>query len=391
VGKAPRPPADPAGEPQPAEIDQRAAAPDGGDIAQMPVAERHRPVVAGQPRADHPRGVASALLGGVADARHGPAVRQRGGDGVADGEDARVTRHAEVRVHLHAPGAIRRDAEPARGRRGEHARGPDDRAGGEPRAAIFDAVRMHRGHRLAQLDFDAQFVQCPLGIGRHLGLEIGQHARPRLDQYHPRIRRPDAAEIVAQGDAGQLDDRPCQLHARRARADDDEGEQRPAPLGIGFELGLFERRQQPAPHGGGILQRLQAGREGFPVVMAEIGMLRAGGDDQPVIGNAAATRQPDRARRRVDAGHAIHQRRHVLAFVDELADRPGDLGRTQRGRRHLVEQRLEQMVVASVDERDRRTGALERLDGREPAEAAAHHHDSRRLRHGIHLCVPHPT
>ncbi len=65
-------------------------------------------------------------------------------------------------------------------------------------------------------------------------------------------------------------------------------EQRRAPLRIGLALGALERDQNAPPQGGGVLERLQAGRERLPFVMAEIGVPRAGGENQRVVGQRVA-------------------------------------------------------------------------------------------------------
>src|SRR6185312_16366766 len=59
------------------------------------------------------------------------------------------------------------------------------------------------------------------------------------------------------------------------------------------------------------------------------------------------------------------------------ADRIGDVARVQGPGRDLIEQRLEQVVVATIQERDldRRVGELAR--GFEPAEPTADDHDMR--------------
>src|SRR6185369_14457676 len=65
------------------------------------------------------------------------------------------------------------------------------------------------------------------------------------------------------------------------------------------------------------------------------------------------------------------RRRYFLASAQQIADRPGDFRRRQRSGRDLVEQRLEQMMVAAVDQRDpdRRTGEAE--GGLQPAKTGA--------------------
>ena len=86
----------------------------------------------------------------------------------------------------------------------------------------------------------------------------------------------------------QFGDGAGEFDAGRAGADDDEGQQRGAPCRIGLALGTLERHQDAPAQRGGVLQRLQARRERLPFVMAEIGVARAGGENQRVVGQRAA-------------------------------------------------------------------------------------------------------
>src|SRR5579862_1091210 len=52
----------------------------------------------------------------------------------------------------------------------------------------------------------------------------------------------------------------------------------------GLPLRKFECQQHAAPNLKRVLDSLQAGREGSPLIVAEIGMRRACGDDQVVVG-----------------------------------------------------------------------------------------------------------
>ena len=68
--------------------------------------------------------------------------------------------------------------------------------------------------------------------------------------------------------------------------------------------------------------------------------------------------------------------------AEDGADRPGDVAGRERGRRHLVEQRLEQMVVVPVDQRDLGRRAGQGARHLEPAEAGAEDHHAKRPRPG---------
>ena len=90
-------------------------------------------------------------------------------------------------------------------------------------------------------------------------------------------------ESAFQRVVGQFGDLPGHFDAGRAGADDGEGQQLPAPLRIAGPFGLLERAQDPAPQLERVVDRLHAGREFGEVVVAEVGLAGAGGDDQGVV------------------------------------------------------------------------------------------------------------
>ena len=214
------------------------------------------------------------------------------------------------------------------------------------------------------------------GIVRQIVREDRQHARSGLDQDDARRARIDAAEIHGQRLARDLGDGARHLDAGRAAADDDEG-QEAALLGlIGRKLGLLEREQNAAPDARRVFDALEAGRELRPLVVAEIGVRRAGRDDQIVI------RQVDRLRAQelgglIDAGHVGHQHGRIGLAAQDVADRPGDVGRRERRGRDLIEQRLEAMVVLPVDDDHVDRRAPQRLGGFQAAEAGPDDDDRR--------------
>jgi hypothetical protein len=70
----------------------------------------------------------------------------------------------------------------------------------------------------------------------------------------------------------------------------------------------------------------------------------------------------------------------VALVAQDAADRACDLRRREARGRHLIEQWLEQMVVAAVDDRDVDRRTAQRVRGGEPAEAGADDDDSRTAR-----------
>ena len=112
--------------------------------------------------------------------------------------------------------------------------------------------------------------------------------------------------------------------------------------------------------------------------MAEVGVARAGGDDQGVVREAKAVPELDDPCVRVDPGGLAQQHGRVALPAEDGAQRLRDVTRRQRAGRHLVEQRLEQVVVAPVNQRHRDPVAgLAQLAGSvQPGEAAADDDDA---------------
>ena len=86
--------------------------------------------------------------------------------------------------------------------------------------------------------------------------------------------------------------------------------------------------------------------------MTEIGVACAGGEDQRVIGQSVAVLEQHALALRVDAADGREQGGDFRPVAQRIADRPGDLRGRERGGRDLIQQRLEQMMVAPVDQRD---------------------------------------
>ena len=105
--------------------------------------------------------------------------------------------------------------------------------------------------------------------------------------------------------------------------------------------------------------------------MAEIGMGGAAGDQQQVVLQPAAIAQHHLAGMRVDRRHFTQPYIHVALPAEDVAQRRGDVRRGQAGGGDLVEQWLEQVVVAAVDQGDMQAGAGKGAAGPQAGEAAA--------------------
>jgi hypothetical protein len=117
------------------------------------------------------------------------------------------------------------------------------------------------------------------------------------------------------------------------------------------------------------------------LVVSEVALRDARRDDQKVVveNERAAFRsgEADPPLFGIDADDLGHGHGDVLLPAEDLADRGGDVaGREARGR-HLVEQRLEKMVVLAVDDSDPHRRASQRSRRREAAEPPAQNHHAR--------------
>src|SRR5262249_47726366 len=75
----------------------------------------------------------------------------------------------------------------------------------------------------------------------------------------------------------------------------------------------------------------------------------------------------------------------VLVAVQQVADGKGHFRGRQLGRRHLVEQRLEGLVVVVAEERDADVRVAQLFERADAAETGAEDDDVWPTRHGPHL------
>ena len=247
-----------------------------------------------------------------------------------------------------------------RGRR--HAGRPDHGARGDPLLAVAgildrDAVLVDVHDGVAEQRRDPQVLERASSLGRELRWEAGQQPVDRLDQQHPSLARIHRAELAPQRVAGELPDLAGHLDTGRPAADHHEGEPRASPLLVRLELGGLERAQDLPAHRQRALQRLDLVRERLPLVVTEVGVVRAPGDDQGVVRDrqgsfvAGSGLESHRASFDIEVGHRAQQHPDVPVAPEDPPEREADLGRGERPGRHLVAQRLEEVEVAAVDQR----------------------------------------
>ena len=143
-------------------------------------------------------------------------------------------------------------------------------------------------------------------------------------------------------------------------------------------LGQLERAEDPPPDLHRVLDGLHPGRDRGVLVVPEIGLPDAGGQDEVVV--AELDLLAERAPRqhpppgRVQAGRLGDDELDVAVLGQQLAQRRGDLTLGQDAGRALVQHRLEQVMLGPVDEGHLDRRARQHPGGEQPREAAAHDH-----------------
>ena len=189
--------------------------------------------------------------------------------------------------------------------------------------------------------------------------EARQNARARLHQHDARGTRVEAPEVAREGATRDLRDGARELDAGGTTSDHDERRVRAPRVRRARQLGRLERAQDAPPHIERLTDRLETGRVRRPRVVTEVGVRHAGGDDQIVILRLAALEQ-HAATLDVDALDGRHPDGDVLLTPEQLSDRRRDVRGGQRRGSDLIEQRLEQVVVGAVDQRDADVGSPQR-------------------------------
>ncbi len=205
-----------------------------------------------------------------------------------------------------------------------------------------------------------------LGIG-------GQDAGPALEQHHRRLTRIDVPEIARQGVSPQLGDCGGHLDAGRAAANHHEREMRVTPGGVGLTLSLLEGEEHALPDIEGVVQGLEPRGEWCPrLVLAVVGRDDSRSQNQVVVLHATTIGQQYLLLRRQDPVDVGQDDLGVGLPPKGAANRRGDVGRIEGGAGHLVEHRLEQVVVVPVDDGDADGRRAQFAGSVHAAEAGAH-------------------
>ncbi len=145
----------------------------------------------------------------------------------------------------------------------------------------------------------------------------------------------------------------------------------------GFVGGVLEALEQARAQAFGVGDRVERERVLVGAGYAEVVGHRTGREDQVVRRMGLPTGRGDAELVHIDGVDLGLQHGDGRSVGEDVAQRPGDVGGGQLAGCHLVEQRLELVVVVPVDQRDVDVvlGQLGRAP--DPGEASADHEDGR--------------
>jgi len=265
---------------------------DDGHVAFVEVVETCWRRFSGEARGYDFGGEAAALDGDLSDAGKRRAFVICGVSEIAHDENFGMSGNREIGLDFDAASAIGFSVEAFGNYSGEGGGGdatsPENGAGGEGVVMIAmlvgDTVVGDVGDEDAFHDFDAEVSDERFGFGgKILGIDV-EDAVAAFHEEDAGFFGMNAAEIVAQSFAGDFGEGASEFEAGGAGSNDDESEPGAGFGGISGTLGAFKGVEKFVADGGSFFESLEAGSGFAPGVFTIVGSLRAGGDDEGVVG-----------------------------------------------------------------------------------------------------------
>ena len=315
----------------------------------------------------------------MSDAGKGLAVFILGECEIADDEDFGMAGNGEVGLNFDATSAIGFGVEALGDLLGERSGGdttsPENGACGERVMVIAVFVGDAGGgdvrneDLLHDLDAEASDERFGFG-GKIFGISV-EDAVAAFHEEDAGFFGTDVAEIVAQGFAGDFGEGTGEFETGGAGTNDDEGEPGAGFGGIGGAFGALEGVEKFVTDGGGFFEGLEAGSSFAPGVFAVVGGLGACSDDESVVRVFSGVAEMNEFFGGVEIHGFAEKDLGVFLAAEDGAKRSGDFAGREGAGGYLIEERLEEVEVALIDEGDLGVGALQGACGNEAGETAA--------------------
>ncbi len=143
---------------------------------------------------------------------------------------------------------------------------------------------------------------------------------------------------------------------------------------------FFKREQNITANAERVVERFEAGRKLFPFGMAEIAGLAAEREHKVVVVERRFFEE-NFFLRQIKTGDGFHQNGDVRTVGENGTNRLGDVRRGKSGGGDLIKQRLKEVMVRAVNERDARIRRLKSPAEGQSAKTRAQHDDMFFVRH----------
>ena len=146
-------------------------------------------------------------------------------------------------------------------------------------------------------------------------------------------------------------------------------------LFIGFALGHLEGQQNATPDLQRVVDALESGRVGFPLRVPEIRVAGSRRQNKVVVLQLAVP-QDHLSRADIDGDGLCQKNPCIFLSAKDGAYRVGNIAGGQPGRGDLIQQRLEQMIIATIDDGDTDIAILQGSRCAQAPEPCSHDDDT---------------
>src|SRR5262249_18137434 len=196
---------------------------------------------------------------------------------------------------------------------------------------------------------DAAALQLLGGVNVGIVRELRQQRMAVIDQNYPGFCDGEILVRVRHYVAYQLGEGAGYLHACGAPSNHHEIE-RAILDEFRVVSGVLKQLDEPGAHARGILERIEGKGELLRSRGLEEIRLRSGRQHQHVAAQGLTVVEDEGTVLEVGGSDCCLLHLHVGVLREDLGEVEGDVGRSELGRRHLVEQRLELVMPVAVDE-----------------------------------------
>ena len=320
------------------------------------------------------RGCPAHLHCGRADAGNRLAVFLLERSHIANDEDVTKTSYSEIGFDKNASRLIGFHAQSLAQRRRRDTRRPQDNIAVDPFVTYPDTARIDICHKAVKSNLDSGgFELDPCAVGQIAG-KCAKHAVGAFEKQNLCLSRVNCHEIFRQCLPSDAGDRTRKLNAGRAAADNDKIQLPLIAVKIGVAFGILERKQNPPSDLDRVLDCFQPGSLSLPIVVPKISMTGPGSDDQIVVCDLGTVGQRDAIVFLIKPSNITQNDLDILEFMQDTSDRLCDLAGRKHRRRDLIKQRLKNVVIFAIDQRDLNRPVSKLFGRRQPAKTAADNH-----------------